>query len=283
MTSSDLTPLSEIPDAVMSDVLYHVATFTIGFLRPAGHDPRDTELLGTGTIVKAGQVRAILTAHHVVEKLPKRGRVRVAILDRSHQVTSLDASALQVSFEDRGSIAAEGPDIAIVTIAPDVASSIAATKTFYNLDLSRETVMTNPPDIVDGVWVVQGFVGQWTAVDRASDGRIVSKAFFHFSGSGATESERCIGQYAYVDFPIVPHDNPSVPTSFGGMSGGGLWQVPLRRNADGAIKNDRPLLSGVIFYQYTENEQRHIKCHFRRSVYGQVLENLTRPGAELHR
>jgi len=61
------------------------------------------------------------------------------------------------------------------------------------------------------------------------------------------------------------------------MSGAGLWQIPLHRNAHGAIEHSRLLLSGVIFYQYDENQQRHLKCHFRRTVYGPVLESLLGP------
>ena len=123
--------------------------------------------------------------------------------------------------------------------------------------------------------MVQGFVAERTVVvEYRPDGSPLWKRFFHMSASGVPQPATIVGNYDYVEMPVIPIRNPDVPTSFEGMSGGGLWQIPLRRNAQGAIDYDRPLLSGVIFYQYDENPERHLKCHFRRSVYGPVLDSM---------
>lgn len=71
--------------------------------------------------------------------------------------------------------------------------------------------------------------------------------------------------------------NPELPSSFGGCSGGGIWQVPLRKNEEGKIEAEEHLLSGVVFYQtgFAEGVRR-LKCHGRKTVYNRVPEYVER-------
>jgi hypothetical protein len=51
------------------------------------------------------------------------------------------------------------------------------------------------------------------------------------------------------------------------MSGGGLWQIPLKRQG-GDLVHRPPLLSGILFYQEpTTDTLCGVKGHGRRSVY----------------
>ena len=59
------------------------------------------------------------------------------------------------------------------------------------------------------------------------------------------------------------------------MSGGGLWQVPLKRGAKGKIEHKTPILSGIVFYQKPTTEMYcGVKCHGRQSVYKAVFDTL---------
>ena len=273
---SEPMPLDQLPADLFERVLYDVANFTIGFAR-LDRDTHDVHLIGSGTLVAAGGKRAILTAQHVVQALPKSGRIGL-ILGEHRQTPSIDAAATHVSFSDRGSVVSDGPDIALVTLTEAVAGTIEAKKSFYNVESRRDAMLTSPLPQDHGFWVAQGFVGERTiVVEYRPEGSPLWKRFFHMSAAGGPQSETIVGKYDYVEMPVIPVRNPDVPTSFGGMSGGGLWQIPLHRNAQGVIEYFRPLLSGVIFYQYDEIEQRHLKCHFRRTVYGPVLESLLGP------
>jgi hypothetical protein len=49
-----------------------IQPFTIGLVTPA---ERSADLVGSGTLVQAGETRAILTAQHVVDALPSSGQL----------------------------------------------------------------------------------------------------------------------------------------------------------------------------------------------------------------
>ncbi len=62
------------------------------------------------------------------------------------------------------------------------------------------------------------------------------------------------------------------------MSGGGLWQVPLMRDAKGNLCHKPTLLSGVVFYEEFDTEGLAVKCqcHGRQSVYQVAYDALNR-------
>ena len=69
--------------------------------------------------------------------------------------------------------------------------------------------------------------------------------------------------------------NQDLPTSFGGVSGGGVWQVPLIRDRQGDLEADDYILSGVAFYQTKlDGNHRLIRCHGRKTVYEKVPKYL---------
>src|SRR5689334_7342766 len=108
MKSYETLPLNQVPNEVFDEVLHDVANVTIGFAR-LDQKTRDVELLGSGTLITAGQTRAILTAQHVAKELPKEGRIGL-ILDSHRQTPPIDATALHVAFSDRGASDISGPD-----------------------------------------------------------------------------------------------------------------------------------------------------------------------------
>jgi hypothetical protein len=64
------------------------------------------------------------------------------------------------------------------------------------------------------------------------------------------------------------------PEYFNGMSGGGLWQVPLTKSeSSGDIGYVTPILSGVVFYQVaTTSTECGLRCHGPASLYGAVYD-----------
>ena len=89
-----------------------------------------------------------------------------------------------------------------------------------------------------------------------------------------------IGGHDYFAFPVEYEQGSSMlPKSFKGMSGGGLWQVPLTRDPRGQITHEAPLLSGVVFYEEQTQASFNIKCHGRQSVY-QVAYEALRSGVD---
>jgi hypothetical protein len=162
----------------------------------------------------------------------------------------------------------EGPDLGAIILDPSIAGTIAAKKTFYNLELRRKQMLLQPPHLRDGFWFVNGFIHEKTIEEPGREGYERVKRFYNLSGAGGPEEPISKGNHDYFAFPVSHGGRSVAPNSFEGMSGGGLWQVPLMRNDQGEIVHKPPLLSGVVFYQVpTTNTDYGVKCHGRQSVY----------------
>lgn len=78
---------------------------------------------------------------------------------------------------------------------------------------------------------------------------------------------------------MLYEEKSELPISFGGISGGGVWQVPLLKTKEGEIQAKEPIFSGVAFYQTAiVDKKRTIRCHGRRSVYESVYKALRNVG-----
>jgi hypothetical protein len=268
-------PVTELPEAAGEAIWRKLADYSVGFVR-VGEDSgrQDAVLLGSGTLVAAGETRAVLTAHHVVTELPHGGRLGL-ILSQTPQHETVDTLGLDYRKIARGIVESEGPDLAAVVLSPLIANSIAAKKTFYNLDLRRDQLLQTPPDLSVGLWVVHGFVHEKTRVEQGAGGHPTIKGFYSLSGATEPQPPISVGDHDYF-VCLVGHGGWSIaPTSFEGMSGGGLWQIPIHRDEHGSVMHRTPLLSGVIFYQkFTEGISSAVKCHGRQSVYRVAYESL---------
>ena len=180
---------------------------------------------------------------------------------------------------DRGNLDSEGPDLGAIILPPNIVSMLSATKSFHNLDRNRTKMLTQPPAIADGLWIVQGFIAKFTKEEFDFERRIKTVRFFELSSSGLVSREYVVGKYDYFDYPMKFSDRASQPRDYGGTSGGGLWQVRLEkkspnRDVEPAVVPD---LSGVAFYQgVIEADRSMLKCHGRRSVYEVAYEAIGR-------
>lgn len=273
----EFLPMTEIPDALFEEIVQDLARFSVGFLRvedtPRG---QDAFLLGSGTLVAIGETRAILTAHHVVRVLPRSGRLGL-LLSPTLQQHTIDTQGLTFLEIDRGIDDSTGPDLGAVLLSPSIASAIATKKTFYNLDLRRDKLLHTPPDRRDGVWFVHGFIDERTVEEPGTAEYSRVKRFYNLSGARGPDPAVQVGNYDYFAFPVSYGGRSVAPNSFGGMSGGGLWQVPLARNDQRALLHRTPLLSGVVFYQDpTTDTNCGVKCHGPISVYRMAYEAIQR-------
>jgi len=272
--ADELILVKDIPESVLRSAVQDVAAYTIAFLRNGDEGkPHETELQGTGVLVAAGSKRGIVTADHVAQILPRNARIPL-FLQRTSQVHSIDHTGVSIVRIARGSDAAMGPDLAVVKLAPHLAGSLAAVKSFHSLDNARSRVRDGQFDIKDGFWLAQGFINERISVgpDRSENG--FTKYFYNFSGIGGPDTIDVAGRFDYMEFPVSHEARADSPRSFGGMSGGGIWQLPLRRNGS-AIEHLHPVLAGVMFYQHpTTDAICGIKGHGPRSIYEAVYDTL---------
>lgn len=255
----------DIPKDILNSIGETIRFYTVAFADFVKRDDGTVapQLLGTGTLVSAGGVRAIMTAAHVIDILPMNGRIGVFLTPESAP-ESIDVGGVARVSLPRGESESAGPDLGALILAPSIASTLAAKKLFFNLDSARARILAATPDVRSGIWVAQGFLDEETRVER--DGRVVHAYLYNFSAVGGPDEVVAAGAHDYVDF-LVSHDaRDSSPERWGGMSGGGLWQVPLSRAA--AITHGTPTLAGVLFYQHpTSATTSGVRGHVWRSVY----------------
>ncbi len=268
MAKVEEVQLGELPETVIEAAFQDIACCSVGFVRiETTSCGLDLVLCGSGTLVRTGNVYAVLTAHHVVSILPTTGRLGL-LLTSTTQPHTVETQGLSYVKIARGTIDADGPDLGAVVLGPSIAGSIAARKTFYNLDLRRDQLLHSPPHLRDGFWFVNGFIDENTVEEREKEGFALIKGFYNLSGAGGPEDSITVGEHDYFTFPVSYAGRAVAPKSFGGMSGGGLWQIPLQRGTEGRITHKPALLSGVVFYQEPTNPTScGVRCHGRQSVY----------------
>lgn len=261
----------DIPEAVRSSIVTQLRDFSIGFTRATPATPSQrVGLIGSGTLVKAGDRYAILTAHHVVEVLPRTGRLGV-LLESSNHMTSLDTGGLRFLTIARGTDDSVGPDLGAVILAEPIASALRAQKRFFDLGAAREPLLKNPPADEHGMWVASGFPDELTSRDTQRG--VFHVTFRNQALLGTVERCEVVDGYDYFHCPVDVDDRVNVPDKFNGMSGGGLWQLQLAQKEDGTLLARAAQLSGVIFYQLpTTATQCGLRCHGRQSVYEAAFE-----------
>jgi len=256
----DITGISlrDIPSELLEEVrekiwLYTVSVFAVKGARPAYR--------GTATCVAGSGNAYLLTAAHVWRAL---GGDRFALSLQDDQLLfPVQKSLVEPRVVDRRESPEWGPDLALLKVPNIVAADIRHHKAFYNLDRRRpnpgESVRTDA-----GLWAVigapeeQSTFGETEAVLRIS--AFVSRIVSSWQRDG----------FDYLDLSFYHKDRPELPRSYGGLSGSGLWQLPITKSAaSGAISwSGEARLEGLAFYQkFTSADEGVIRCHGRTSIY----------------
>jgi hypothetical protein len=234
------------------------------------------KLIGSGTLVQYGNVYGVLTAHHVAHStaFTRCDRLILQLMVRRVHRFYIPRTSLRVVPVGVRTSRQDTPDICVIILPLSKVPDIRAKKMFWNLKAHQDEVLHRPHEIRKGMWVLWGCPDVYTQSDRKleySDRVMCLKGIAVFS---AVDTEWTEDQFDYLEFPVGYSASVDVPESFGGFSGGGLWQVPLLFKGD-TIIHDRPVLSGVAFYESdVVDNQRKITCHGRTSIYRHVVAAL---------
>lgn len=259
-----------LPPLLVDKITKRLGLHTVLFIRVNTQEIYP-EPMGCGVLVSAGNTRAILTAYHVVQAidaLPANERLGV-LLEGTNQLQTIDRNGIQSLKIARGKNDLNGPDLGAFILAPIIAGSIASIKVFYILDGRRDQLIDTPPDL-NGVWVALGYVGERTVVSPLPGGKGGTVTFNGNSLFSCPEVVRELDGYDYWDYPLGPLSEQP-PHSWKGLSGSGLWQIPLNSQG-GSLGHDPPLLSGILFYEHKVKSHWWIRCHGRQSIYEQAFK-----------
>jgi hypothetical protein len=160
-----------------------------------------------------------------------------------------------------------GPDLALLEIPRGLVGAIAARKSFLNLARQRVNHEARPLRIDRALWAIIGLVRESSEVRPRVDSGVVDaelrvSAFF---GVACIAEQR--NHYDYLSLSGKT-TLPGVPSSFDGVSGGGLWQIPLAIDNGTVILGGARKFCGVAFYQQPQSsEQLAIRCHGPESIF----------------
>jgi hypothetical protein len=269
----DSVPLSDIPTAVVEDACERVSHFSIGLVRVEHGAEKLTDLAGSGTLVRVGEAHGILTAGHVLHHLRKEneiglllGRIGQPIL---HRPMIQRQTMRWIKLHGDGS-EDEGPDLALMLLSDVDVGALQARKSFY--PLAPERLVRPPLGLDEGLWILCGFAGEKTTVRGPERGFDRIFTFGGSCGRVTIDREYRVGDFDYFEFGVGYGGPNDPPQSFGGYSGTGLWQTPLKRRPDGSLEIREVLLSGVVFHQSPLVEDRRIiKCHGRHSIHSNMV------------
>lgn len=233
------------------------------------------QLIGSGTFVSIGNCYGILTVWHVVDLINEPCEIGFTLIEGVHRPT-IDRQLIDIVTIAKPRRLGKGPDLAFINIPSEKAAEIEPYKNFYDLAVDRDEMLSKPPRRDASVWFVCGIPDELTTDDEAEAGFLQMNSFHGLCGAGGANRvyRRC--GYDYVDSVVEYTDDSILPSTFGGISGGGLWQVTYTGGPPD-IQPDRYLLAGIPFAQTPiEGNLRSIVCHGWKSVYRKSYKAIER-------
>lgn len=275
---TEIVPVADLPASIIDSVCDHISQFTVGLDRiNQDKNGEHLQLVGTGTLVILNGLHCILTADHVLSDTGLRHADQLGLLTSFSgkvQRYTFDQHYLGIHTIARGRDHSKGPDIGLIILPQADIGHLKSEKTFFNISKRRDRFSRRFIAKEQGFWFTCGIIGETEKDLGPKPGFGAVKGYQGLCGVSGVTKEYTDSGFDYLEVTVdYQTGSPDLPYSFGGCSGGGVWQVPLQKDSQGQITPEEYLLSGVVFYQ-TEAENNHciLRCHGRQTVYAKVPE-----------
>jgi hypothetical protein len=272
--------VTEIPHTVWKTVGAEIATFSTGMML-------NKTFIGSGSFISWDGKFGILTAEHVVnhphsaelslDYSGKRTQVlQLAIAEYPH-VLAMPVKCLSgISLGNR-TTDEHGPDLSVIILpqCPQL-DSIRAKKSFWPLDV-RTNVKIERALVNQGVVCFCGHpaerLGKPGPVGAFPDAQYtpglagITQQVSYYEKNG----------FDYVEAKSVRGTTSGALSSYGGMSGGGFWRVPIYQTSggDNAELQTGLWLLGTVFWQGPELDgYRVLRAHGPKTIYQVLLRKL---------
>jgi hypothetical protein len=248
----------------------HAARCAIGFIGVRKKEPVSQ---GSGTLIRFGHVKGILTCAHVLEGNLQDEEIGILLFPaRSDalQMMRVRRSDLMGHTYFRGeSWREDGPDLAFVRLPDDVMANIEGRASVVDGERQRAQILVGEPDRKAIASVVFGVVHELTGSTVPGE-RISTTPFRAFLNLGDIADVNEVHGMDLFRFRPRAGEGVVLPTSYKGTSGGGLWQMYF--GAEGRPVQTR--LSGVAFYETQVGDEVHIIGHGLHSIYQTLYQDI---------
>lgn len=241
--------------------------------------------LGSGTLVEIDGHHCVLTAEHVV-RLPKKPdlwltntdhkgpRLLIPPMDSPGEII-FESYALRV-FHTQRKRDDFGPDLALIVLPPSgMLNELRGRRSFYPIAHQSDAKVAEALHETDFI-AFCGFPASTQKQDEPSLGftEVIQLGGFAFLTGPEKYDDR--GEWDYFELGVRREEMGEVGESFGGVSGGGVWRVPVYRkkgDPEGAEYYQNRTFAGVAFYEenHLPNGRFFVRTHGPKSVYHTFL------------
>jgi len=270
--------LGELPETVKEAIRQETKHYNVPLVV-------NEKLLGSGALVEIYGHFGVLTAEHVAHHpfSPER-----RLTDQTHNGPKLlippmdspgdivfDSYALRV-LRTKRQTDEYGPDLALVVLPPSEAlNQLRATRSFYPIASAIDAKLTEALQET-GFVAFCGFPASTQSKGAAALGfsEVIELGGFAFMTGPEKYEER--DDWDYFELGVRREQMGDVGDSFGGVSGGGVWRVPVYRKSGeskGSEYFEDMTFAGVAFYEenHLKDGRFFVRTHGPRSIYNTFL------------
>jgi hypothetical protein len=235
------TEYNDLPSEIFKEVNAFTNDSTVALLAYDNDDQMIENLMASGSLVTVNSRHGVLTAKHVWKEFKKQAaKVSFCVLGYNHYIhEKLEHLKVHIPEVDI--------DLCFIEIPPSILGKIRAIKTFYPIEQDK---ITDIGVIQDYLWVTIGF----PLLNLSRENRIVNifRYYTHLVGH-----RRIADNWDVIELDVQTINSPpNLPRTFGGMSGGGIWNFNVFFNDDTGerkffIKKNTQdcVLAGVNYYE----------------------------------
>jgi len=240
----------------------------------------DWQFLGSGTLIRFANSYGILTAEHVVRHPSKvEKRIDTSINSKQRLITTVaeypHELAIETRFLDMRTTVRQddefGPDLAFIRIPHGpFLNELRARKSFVNVGIDPRKRFDQAMD-QRGCVVFSGFPNETRFNDKPELGFQLVNGLLGVGFITGQDKHFERGEHDYIEVGVSRKPGLSPPTTFKGVSGGGLWRVPIVRPENARTETNVDFgnlrLAGVVFHESDPNEYQTIRAHGPVSLY----------------
>jgi hypothetical protein len=234
-----------------------IGKFTVALLGLDKNAEAKESFAGTGTLVTLGGRHHILTASHVWHDVLKTSsKIGVTLpADITHSF-KMETSSIESVADLRPAAGGNewGPDLILLRVPSEYISEISAHRVFYDKDVDGKPA---PPGSGGcEVRILKGTPAELATFEPKHADLNIVNFFSNVNAPFQTHNE-----YDFVDLDFDTA-LPGNPKDFGGVSGGGLWDLQVFCSPESGKPDWTRQLKGVAFWQKPPvGTIRTIRCH----------------------
>ena len=255
--------------AAAREATLKIAGYSVGFLELSEDD---VEPLGSGTLVRVGKVAGIITASHVWDAIVAKKLDRIGFYQNAYRRREIQSLVEDIAFLSEVTIERKpyddlGPDIAFIKLSPSKVATLESLGTFLNIDKHQATIAALDDTDTYRIDAVAGLVAEWDKTVTMHGRAKVIKLDALTNIGTAKRIEHGRDGFDRLEFTPEPEAGFNLPSSYGGMSGGGLFRTYLGRDYIARIA-----LMGVAFWEtVADSRADKMICHGPTSIYEKLV------------